>query len=143
MNVVSTEASLRRLADLLVSTGQCDARAVERARRVADDVAQRLDTSLLQLGLVSERGLAEAYAALLDLPLTEADRYPAAPLPCTAQLTARFLRQARALPVALEDGLLVVTLADPLDSFTPAAIATVTGQRTRTEVAVPIELKRR
>ena len=50
------------LTDILLRTGQCDARVLERGRRVAEDTGQRLEVVLLQLGLVSERGLAEAFA---------------------------------------------------------------------------------
>ena len=133
--------SLNKLADILAQGGQCDARGLDRARRVAEETGQRLDSALLQLGLVSERGLAEAFATLLDLPLVHAGRYPRDEPLCADQLGARFLRDARALPVALEDGVLVIAMADPLDCFTAAAIAAATNHPTRTEVAVPIELE--
>ena len=45
----------------------CDQQTLERARRVAAESGQRLDAVLIQLGLVSERGLAEAYADLLGV----------------------------------------------------------------------------
>ena len=135
----SLDAAVAALASLLVERGQCDARALERAGRIAEETGQRLDGALLQLGLVSERGLAECYAALLDLPVAAAARYPAAPL-LADQLTGRYLRHVRALPVALDAGTLVLALADPLDRFTPAAIALATGHPTRLEIAVPIEL---
>jgi general secretion pathway protein E len=132
--------ALEELARILLRSGACDARALERARRVTEDSGQRLDAALLQLGLVSERSLAEAYAALLDLPIAGAERYPLDQPLFAGQLSARFLRQARALPVALENDTLVLALVDPLDSFTSAAIAAATGYPVRTEVAVPIEL---
>ncbi|WP_229682669.1 GspE/PulE family protein [Siccirubricoccus deserti] len=140
MTDAAPDTMLERLAELLVRTGQCDARGFERARRVAEETGQRLAPALLQLGLVSERGLAEAYATLLDLPLARADRYPTDQPLCADRLSTRFLRWARALPVAIEEGTLVLALADPLDPFTPAAIAAATGHKVRTEVAVPIEL---
>jgi general secretion pathway protein E len=133
-------ASLEKLVDILLQTGQCDARVLERGRRVADETGQRLDAVLLQLGLVSERGLAEAYAALLDLPVAHADRYPPDQPLFAERLTARFLRQAHALPMAMEGDTLVLAIADPLDSFTPAVVAAATGTSVRLEIAVPIEL---
>jgi general secretion pathway protein E len=137
--------SLDTLVDILLRTGQCDARVLERGRRVAEDTGQRLDAVLLQLGLVSERGLADAYASLLDLPVTDATRYPLHDPLFADRLTARFLRNARALPVELvmvagRAETLVLTMADPLDRFTPAAVAAATGLDVRLEVAVPIEL---
>ncbi len=127
------------LAALLIQEGHCDARTVDRARRVATETGSRLDKVLIQLGLVTERGLAAAYAALLGLDVAGPGRYPAAPLHAN-ELSARFLRSARALPVAEEAGQLLVAVADPLDEFTPAAIAAATGQPVRLLVAVPIEL---
>jgi general secretion pathway protein E len=134
------ELPLEQLTDILLRTGQCDIRALERSRRVADDTAQRLDSVLLQLGLVSERGMAEAYATLLDLPVARADSYPTDQPLFAERLSGRFLRHARAVPMSMEGDTLVVALTDPLDSFTPAAIAAATGARVRLEIAVPIEL---
>ena len=131
--------ALDRLSGLLVEQGQCDARSIERGRRVAAETGQRPDSVLMRLGLVTERGLAQAYAALLGLTIVEPARYPAEPL-LPERLGPRFLRQARALPVAQEGGTLTVAVADPLDGFTPAAIAAATGLAVRLEVALPIEL---
>jgi general secretion pathway protein E len=136
----SAELPMEKLTDILLRTGQCDLRALERSRRVADETAQRVDSVLLQLGLVSERGMAEAYATLLDLPVARADSYPTDQPLFADRLTGRFLRHAHALPMAMEGDTLVVALADPLDSFTPAAIAAATGTSVRLEIAVPIEL---
>ena len=131
---------IEALAALIVAGGHCDARALDRARRVATETGERLDRVLKQLGLVAERGLAEAYAALLGVPLADAARYPAEPL-LADRLEPRFLRAARALPVAEEAGALVLATADPLDPFTPRAVATAVGRDVRMEVAVPIELE--
>ncbi len=132
---------LDRLASLLIAQGFCDEQTAERARRVAADTGQRLDAVLVQLGMVTERTVAEAFAVLLGLPLAGPDRYPTdAPL-LPERLGRRFLRQARALPVAVEGGRLVLATADPLDPFTPAAVAAATGKPVTLEVALPVELE--
>ena len=59
------ENAVIALADLLLDRGLVDGKTLERARRVSADTGQRLDSVLIQLGLIGERGLAEAYAALL------------------------------------------------------------------------------
>jgi general secretion pathway protein E len=128
------------LAALLVTQDHCDARTLDRGRRVAADSGQRLDKVLIQLGLVSERGLAEAFAALLGLQVAGPGRYPVDDPLFGERLPARFLRNARALPVAIEGGRLVVAVADPLDRFVPAAIAAATGMEVALLVGVPIEL---
>ena len=129
-----------RLAELLVEQGHCDGRTIDRGRRVAEESGQRLDTVLIQLGLVTERGLAEVYAALLAIPIATPARYPDEPLHAD-RLAARFLRHARALPLAQDGDVLTVAAADPLDDFTRASIAAATGCAIRLEVAVPIELE--
>src|SRR5579862_4077187 len=127
------------LADLLVERGQVDARTIDRARRVAAESGQRLDAVLIQLGLVGERSLAECFAALLGIAVASADRFPEEPL-LPERLKPKFLRRARAVPVAVERGRLVVAMADPLDTFAIQAVAMATGQKIAVEVAVPIEL---
>ena len=128
------------VAGLLQAAGRCDARTLERGRRVAAESGQRLDRVLIQLGLVSERELAACYAELLGCAVAVPERYPAEPL-FSDRLTARFLRHARAMPVDAAADSVVVALADPLDSFTPAAIAAAIGRPVQIEVAVPIELE--
>ena len=134
------DQAVEMLANFLVEQGHCDLKTIERARRVAAESGQRLDRVLIQLGLVGERGLAEAFAALLGFELANPDRYPAEPL-FPDRLTARFLRNARALPLAVEDDTLVVAAADPLDPFLAPALAAATGQRIGLQIAVPIELE--
>ena len=129
-----------RLAARLVQAGQCDEAAIERARRVAAETGQRLDHVLKQLGLLSERDLAEAYAALAGVRLAAADQYPSEPL-FPERLQPRFLRAAGVLPVRLEEGVLVLAMTDPFDAFTARAVAMASGHMVAIEVAVPIELE--
>jgi general secretion pathway protein E len=121
------DAAMEPLAEVLLRTGQCDTRTLERGRRVTAETGQRLDAVLLQLGLVSERGLVEAYATLLDRPIARQERFSIETPLLPDRLGGRFLHQARALPVAIEGDTLVLATADPLDDFTPAAIAAATG----------------
>ena len=118
----TSDRQVELLATILVRQGQCDSLTIDRGRRVAAESGQRLDLVLLQLGLVTERGLAEVYATLLGVPLAGPARYPEAPL-FPERLTPRFLRTARALPLAVEEETLVLAVADALDEFTPAARA--------------------
>jgi len=134
------DAQVDALAAILLRQGQCDVQTVDRGRRVATETGQRLDLVLIQLGLVTERGLAEAYATLLGAPLAGPARFPEAPL-FPERLTPRFLRTARCCPLAVEDNTLVLGVADALDDFAPAAIQAATGLPVRLEIAVPIELE--
>ncbi len=141
MGTTVTDHQLDALGDILLRHGHCDQRTLERARRVAVESDQRLDAVLIQLGLVSERGLADAYADLLAIPVVAADRYPTLEPVLPDKLSAEFLRHTRAVPLAADAETVVLAAADPLDTFAQAAVAVATGLRVRLEVAVPIELE--
>ena len=89
--------AMARLGATLLASGAIDQRTLDRARRVAGETGGRLDHVLTQLGLVSERGLAEVLAQLIGVPLVAVTDYPDAPL-FLDRLRAKFLRRARALP---------------------------------------------
>lgn len=131
---------LGRLGLTLIETGAIDQRTLDRARRVAGETGGRFDRVLTQLGLVSEKGLAEALAALLDAPLVGTFDYPERPL-FTDRLKPKFLRKARALPIAATADGAILAMSDPLDEFARNATAVALGQAVKVAVAVPIELE--
>jgi general secretion pathway protein E len=131
---------LARLGAVLVESGAIDRRTLDRAGRVAVETGGRLDHVLTQLGLVSERGLAEALAQLIGAPLAEAREYPDTPL-FLDRLKVKFLRKVRALPIAATNGRATLAMADPLDVFTRNAVAAALGHPVGVAVAVPIELE--
>jgi general secretion pathway protein E len=132
--------ALARLGPALISSGALDQRTLERARRVASETGGRLDRVLTQLGLVSERALAEALAQLVGAPIVTPADYPDAAL-FVDRLKAKFLRKAHALPIAETDGGAVLAMVDPLDVFTRNAVLAALGRPVAVAVAVPIELE--
>ena len=129
-----------KLGVSLVDSGAIDRRTLDRARRVAAETGARLDQVLTQLGLVSDRGLAEALAQLIAAPLVGAADYPDAPL-FHDRLKPKFLRRVRAMPIAASDDRATLAMADPLDTFTRNAISAALGRPVAVAVAVPIELE--
>ncbi|HEV2303677.1 MAG TPA: GspE/PulE family protein [Stellaceae bacterium] len=140
MNTDQTADAVAKLGATLVESGALDGRTLDRARRVAAETGGRLDRVLTQLGLVSERSLAEALARLIGAPLVAAADYPESPL-FADELKAKFLRRVRAMPLAAPDGYTVLAMADPLDGFTRDAVAAALGRPVGIAVAVPIELE--
>jgi general secretion pathway protein E len=131
---------LAKLGTTLVETGAIDRRTLDRARRVASETGGRLDQVLTQLGLMSDRGLAEALAELIAAPVVVASDYPDRPL-FHDRLKAKFLRRARALPIAATDDRATLAMADPLDVFTRNAVAAALGRPVAVAVAIPVELE--
>jgi general secretion pathway protein E len=137
---VPDDDPIAALEAALLERGHVDARTLDRARRVAVDSGQPLHAVLVQLGLVGERAIAEVLAHLLGLPTAGPDRFPAEPI-FAERLRPKFLRKARALPVAVERGALVLAMADPLDQFAARAASVAVGMPVAIEVAIPIELE--
>lgn len=139
-DVWAPEGFTAALADLLIGQKQLDPKSLERARALAIESGSRLDTVLTQLGLLSERALAEMTANLLELALIGKNEYPqVAILP--DRLRLKYLRKARAVPIALDDATITIAMADPLDGFAVSAIAVAADREVEIRVAVPVELE--
>jgi general secretion pathway protein E len=132
--------ALARLGEILIENRALDQRTLERARRAAAESGGRVDQVLTQLGLVSDRMLAEALATLVGAPLLGVADYPERPL-FPDRLKPKFLRKAHALPVAESAAGVVLAMADPLDDFARDATAAALDRRVTVAVAVPIELE--
>jgi general secretion pathway protein E len=135
-----SDATADAVTSMLVAAGICEPSAIDRARAVAAETGMSCPEALVRLGLVSERALAETYVTLLGHRLAGPERYPDEPV-LPEQLRPRFLRAARAVPVAVEPDQLILVMADPLDSFTPASVGLATGLGVQVEIGVPIELE--
>src|SRR5258706_7090638 len=128
------------LGELLISRGKLDARSLDRALKVRTGSRDGLLQLLSKLGLVSERDLAEAVAQVLGLSVVTARDYPALPV-LEDQISARFLRDSRILPLASDGEEVIVAMSDPLDRYAVDAVQLITGSTVRARVAIPAELE--
>ncbi|MEO1470831.1 MAG: GspE/PulE family protein, partial [Pseudomonadota bacterium] len=133
-------AATASLAARLETVGHLSPANRLRAERVADETGERLDRVLTRLGLVGERDLADAMAALAGLPRAERP-VPDPELPAFAALGRRFLAEARILPLAETGTTLTLAVADPLDGALIAPVGLKTGRALRLAVALPSEIE--
>jgi general secretion pathway protein E len=112
---------LGRLTAYLVAGNKIAPGGLERATQVATESEERVETVLTRLGLVSERDLANAIAAVFGLPLAAEKDYPAVPL-LEDRLSQKFLRDMRAIPIADSPARLLVAMINPLDSHAVASL---------------------
>jgi general secretion pathway protein E len=130
----------KRLGEILIERGKLDAVALDRALRLqAESGGEKLGALLVTLGLCAQRDVAEALAHQLGLPLCDAAAYPEFPI-LEERVSARFLREAHALPVREDETELALAMADPTDDYTINAFEMVTGRAVRPLVAIPTEL---
>ena len=128
------------LGELLVEHQKLADADLQRARRVRESTGENLDTLLVKLGLVSERDLAEAVAARLDLPLIKPADYPEMPV-TNGGISARFLKESRVIPLFEDERGLTVAMANPTDDFVLSALRLATGKSILPRVAIPTELE--
>ena len=128
------------LGELLVEHQKLADADLQRARRVRERTGENLDTLLVKLGLVSERDLAEAVAARLDLPLIKPADYPEMPV-TNGGISARFLKESRVIPLFEDERGLTVAMANPTDDYVLSALRLATGKSILPRVAIPTELE--
>ncbi|KAB2927251.1 MAG: type II secretion system protein GspE [Candidatus Contendobacter sp.] len=127
------------LGELLVERQKLAEADLQRARRVREGTGEGLDTLLVKLGLVSERDLAEALAAHLNLPLVRPGDYPETPA-TNGGVSPRFLKESRVIPLFEDDQGLTVAMSNPTDDYVLSALRLATGKTITARVGIPSEL---
>ena len=128
------------LARRLLESDKLTQAGFERAARLASESGERLERVLAQLGLVSERDIAETIAVLLDLPMAAAEDYPPEPV-LEDRLSLKFLKEAQLLPLADTAGHLAVAMVDPLNDYAADAAAFAADKPVLRFVAYPSDFE--
>ena len=129
----------KRLGEILVERGKLDQANLERALRLQGESGEKIGALLVTLGLCAQRDVAEALSTQLGLALVDANGYPEFPI-LEESVSARFLREAHALPLSEGETEVALAMADPTDAYTIGAFEMVTGRSVRPMVAIPTEL---
>jgi general secretion pathway protein E len=128
----------RALAGRLLGAGRIDAAGLERALRLTAAGDERLEEILAKLGLVNEKDIAEAMALELGLPIAAAADYPDAPI--LEGISAKFLKQARVIPLADTPEGIVLAMANPLDPYPVQSIGAIAGKPILVRVATAADI---
>jgi len=126
--------------EILIRQGRLAAADLARATQARQDAGTPLEVVLVQLGVVSERHVAEALAESLGLPVAASADYPDEPL-LEDSLNTAFLRQSLAVPLRVEDDVLQVAMADPREEFTVASLRFATGLEVAPVVGLRSEIE--
>ena len=120
------------LAQHLVAGARLTPAALERPERMCGQSGEALGSVLTRLGLISERDLADALAGPGD--------YPSTPV-LAGEISRKYLKRVRALPLALEPEALVLAMADPLDDEAAGALGFAAERPVRRLVACATDLE--
>lgn len=126
---------LLRERNLLSEEDLKNALALQQERR------DKLGRILIDLGYVAERDVLSVVSEQLKIPIFNAE-YPAVPIE-QAGLHFRFLRAFHVIPVHIENNVLTLVMADPLDMETQNAVRLRTGFELRIFMAPEIEIEER
>lgn len=129
-----------RLVAHLLNSGLLDRDGADRALRVLARGQDSLTKILLELGLVPERDLVDAYERALGTERVKADEFPADPV-LAEFVSERFLREFRAVILEADEKALSVALADPLDTYVPEALKLATNRKVSVKVATTSEIE--
>lgn len=129
-----------RIAEDLESIGKLSSQEYARAARLAGEGGASVWNMLAKLGLVSERELVQSFSRVLGLSLLQSDDYPEVPV-LEDLVSLRFMKEARLLPLYLEDEQLFLAMADPTDKFAVDSVAAATGHKIQIKLGLPSEIE--
>ena len=127
-------ARVLRLGEMLIERRQIEPEDLERALELQKERGDKLGKILVDMGFIALRDVLAALSEQLGIPLATLDSPPPA-TPEIEGLSARFMRQSRFFPLAVQDSTLTIAMADPLDFETIAAVRAFSGLRIDTALA--------
>src|SRR6516162_390620 len=120
------ELGNRTLEQLLLDQGRISPEDLRKVRRLQQERGERLERLLLDLGFISEEDLQPLLAAYLGVQIVSRRDFPTEPVPL-GKLNLKYLRRAKVLPLAQQNGTLTVAMADPGDYYALQGLQVATG----------------
>ncbi|MCU7926700.1 MAG: type II secretion system ATPase GspE [Candidatus Thiodiazotropha sp. (ex Dulcina madagascariensis)] len=125
----------------LVEAGRLRTADAQRAIRLK--ASQQGDPSigaiLLQLGLISDRDLAQALASICGVPVIEKKAYPDFSR-LSENIASNFLKQHRLLVFEEQEDDLLAIMVDPTDRYVIEALELISGKKVRPSIGIASEI---
>ncbi len=128
------------MATHLIGCDQLDPAGLDRAMRAHQASSESLHRLLPLLGMISDRDMATAIAAVTGLPLAEESDYPEK-LTLPQGLSSTFLRSSLVAPLEETEEALLIAAADPFNDYTLKALRVFMGKPIEVKVGVPIDIE--
>ena len=124
----------RSIAGVLSAAGVLSREALVRAQLVQQESGERLDAVVTRLGLLGESALCDLLSAASGLAQAEPEMLRAAVTP-DRPVAEAFLRDVRAVPIAITPDRVCVAVVDPFDPFVEQAFRFTFGRPVERVVA--------
>ncbi len=131
----ATSGRRRRIGELLVDAGVIDDEQLREALSLSPP-GERLGQTLIRLSMVDELEVAHALANQLGIEVADLTGLTAQPL-AIDRVPARLAERHQLVPIALEDGVLTIAMADPADVVALDDVRVVAGVRGVRRLAAP------
>lgn len=140
-NIPGSVKTKRRLGEMLIEKGIINYSQLKEALDLQKGKGERLACILVELGIITEDGVASFYASELGLPRVLTSQLRNID-PMVKDLLPDFLvRKHLVLPLSKDENTLTVAMSDPLNVMAIDEIASRTGYKVRTSVATESDIK--
>jgi len=116
------------LEEALIRSGKVSADDLRKVRKFSLEKGERIERMLVELGFLSEDDLLPVLSTYYGVELLNAEEIPDEP-PVVDKLSLDYLRANQLLPIRLENGTVVMAMADPGDLTLIETVEQVTGLR--------------
>jgi general secretion pathway protein E len=128
------ELQYRTLEHLLLEQGRIGPDDLRKVKRLQQERGERLERLLLDLGFISEEDLLPLLATHLGVEAVSRREFPQVPVPL-GNVSLKYLRHAKVMPLRQENGTLEVAMADPADFYAIQALQLATGLQIEPRIA--------
>jgi type IV pilus assembly protein PilB len=132
--MVAAKRKPKQLGQILLEEGLLTQEQLDRALEQHRNTPKSLGRVLIDLGFIRERDLVKALAQQVGLDFVDLSEYPIEAT-ATMLLPEQLARRYRALPIAEQDGRLLVAMSDPANVYALDDIRSVTGRDVKPLVA--------
>jgi len=133
--MVMKNKMVKSLSEILIESNKISKDKLERVLSTQPNSSEGLGRRLVDLGLISETVLLETLSEYLNIPFVSLKDFPQQTI-MLENLTEKFMRQYKLVPLSLDDNVLTIAINDPYDVYACDAV------RMATDCEVKINLAR-
>ncbi len=118
--------TIKSLSEILLESGKISRDKLEKVIAAQPRSSEGLGQRLVDLGLISETVLLETLSKYLGIPFISLKEFPQQTI-MLDNLSEKFMRQYKFVPLSLEDSVLTIAISNPYDVYACDAVRMVTN----------------
>ena len=129
-----TVKAVKSLSEILLESGKVSKDKLDKVLTIQLNNTEGLGRRLVDLGLVSEVVLLETLSEYLDIPFVSLKDFPQQTI-VLENLSEKFMRQYKFVPLSLDENVLTIALSDPYDIYACDAVKMATNYEVKINLA--------